>query len=104
MWRLRLFAVRSAAEAGRDAGSFQIVVSSMRSWSRARSISTLPGIGGTASAQLGLVADARRLFRDVRADPRRLVGTRLRVRGFIQGRQRPTIDVIHLEQVERLDA
>jgi micrococcal nuclease len=47
--------------------------------------------------------ETRRLFRDAGNDPRRLVGTRVRVRSFIQGRQRPTIDVTHPEQVERLD-
>jgi endonuclease YncB( thermonuclease family) len=86
IWRLRSFAVRSAAEAGRDAGSFQIVEGSVvdavlvegtlylnfaQDWRHGFSVR--------------LAAETRRLFRDAGSDLWRLVGTRLRVRGFILG-------------------
>jgi endonuclease YncB( thermonuclease family) len=104
IWRTRFFAVRPAADAGRDAGSFQIVEGSVvdavlidgtlylnfaRDWRHGFSVK--------------LAADARRLFRDAGSDPRSLAGRRLLVRGYIQDGERPTIDVTHPEQLERLD-
>lgn len=103
IWRLPGFAVRAPQEAGHDAGSFQLV--------EGRAEDAAPVEGGayvnfgpdwhTAFA-LHFDAAALKLCRAAGLDPLKLKGERLRVRGFIDGTTRPTIEVQFPEQIERL--
>jgi micrococcal nuclease len=103
MWRLKLFAVRPAAEAARDAGTWQIVEGT---------VADVALVAGGAYVNFGpdwhtafslhIARDALKLVRSSGLDPRGLKGARLRVRGFIDGARRPTIEVSFPEQIERV--
>lgn len=103
LWRDGFYAVRRADETGRFAESFQLVEG------------RVVGVGHAEEAvflnfaedwhhgfSLRLAPEVVRLFRAEGVDPAALNGKRLRVRGFIHGNERPTIDISHPEQIERL--
>jgi endonuclease YncB( thermonuclease family) len=103
LWRRAAFAVRDAADASRDAGTWQIVAGTVAE--------ALPWDGGAAlvfgpdraaAFTVNISHESLRLCRDAGLDPLTLAGARLRVRGFIDGTRRPTIAVTFPEQIERL--
>jgi len=103
IWRRPFFAVRTPDEAARDAGSFQIVEGVVAETAFA---------GGSAHVNFGpdwrtafslrIGGEALKLCRAAGLDPLQLTGARVRVRGFIDGTRRPTIEVTFPEQIERL--
>jgi micrococcal nuclease len=103
IWRDRFFAVRTADEAGRYAGSFQIVEgTAVDSAMVEGQLFVNFGSNWRTAFSLRLAPEALRLFRAAGVDPASLKGARLRVRGWIRGGERPIIDVTHPEQIERL--
>ncbi len=103
LWRRPFFAVRTPEDAARDAGSFQIIEGTVADTAFA---------GGSARVNFGpdwrtafslrIGGDALKRCREAGLDPMQLAGARLRVRGFIDGTQRPTIEIAFPEQIERL--
>lgn len=103
IWADPFYAVRRAEEAGRYAGTFQIVEGTVVD------AATVEGqvfvnfaAEWRAGFRLRIAGDALRLCRAAGIDPRALAGERLRVRGYIDGGTRPTIEVTHPEQIEFL--
>jgi micrococcal nuclease len=103
IWRDRFYAVRAADEAGRYAGSFQIVEGTVVDTAMVESQLFVNFAGDWRTAfSLRLPPDALRLFRAEGVAAATLKGARLRVRGWVRGSERPVIDVTHPEQIERL--
>jgi micrococcal nuclease len=103
LWADPSFAVRRPEDARRDAGSFQLVegtVFDVRSFEG----DTYLHFGSDWHETLSLKLDreATRLCRQSGLDLKALAGTRIRVRGFIDGTSRPTMAVSFPEQIERL--
>jgi micrococcal nuclease len=103
IWRLGAFAVRDAADAARDAGTWQIVAG------KAEDVALVEGGAYVnfgpdwhTAFSLHIGHDALRLMREAGLDVKALKGERLRVRGFIDGTTRPTIEVSFPEQIEVL--
>lgn len=103
LWRDPVYAVRQAEEAGRFAGSFQLVEG------RIVDAATVEGQVFLNFAEdwrhafsLRFAPETMRLFHAEGADVMALRGERVRVRGWIHGGERPTIDVTFPEQIERL--
>jgi endonuclease YncB( thermonuclease family) len=103
IWRDRFYAVRDADEAGRYAGSFQIVEGEVADTALVEGqLFVSFGADWRTAFSLRLAPEALRLFRREGIAPASLKGARLRVRGWIRGSERPIIDVTHPEQIERL--
>ena len=103
IWRDRFYAVRAADEAGRHAGSFQIVEGTVVDTAVVEGQRFLNfGADWRSAFSLRLSPAALRLFRADGIDAAALQGTRLRVRGWVNGGARPIINVTHPEQIERL--
>ena len=103
LWRDPFYAVRVPEEAGRYAGSFQIVEGSLVDAAAVDGQLFLNFADDWRTAfSLRLAPETLRLFRAEGIDAAALRGERLRVRGFIRGSERPIIDVTHPEQIERL--
>ena len=103
IWRLRAFAVRDAADAARDAGTWQIVEGKVVDVALVEGGAYVNfGPDWRTAFSLHIGRDALKLMRDSGVDPQSLKGARLRVRGFIDGTRRPTIEVSFPEQIERL--
>jgi len=103
IWRDRFYAVRAAEEAGRYAGSFQIVEGTVVDTAIVEGqLFVNFGSDWRTAFSLRLPSDALRLFRTEGIDATALKGARVRVRGWIRGSERPIIDVTHPEQIERL--
>lgn len=103
LWRSPLFAVRPAADAGADSGSFQIVTGTVADAAPvAGGVYVNFGADWHNAFSLHIGGDALKLCRAAGLDPLALTGARLRVRGFIDGTRRPTIEVTYPEQIERL--
>jgi len=103
LWRDPHYAVRDPGEGGRFADSFQLVEGEVAE------VSTLAGavvmaFAGDETPRLTLRMDgaALALFREEGIDLQALSGKRVRVRGWIHGTTRPTLDITHPEQIERL--
>lgn len=102
IWRRPFFAVRTPDEAARDAGSFQIVEGTVTETAFVAGSARLNfGPDWHTAFSLRIGADALKLCRAGGLDPMKLQGARLRVRGFIDGTRRPTIEVTFPEQIER---
>ncbi|HEX9491585.1 MAG TPA: thermonuclease family protein [Stellaceae bacterium] len=103
IWRDRFYAVRAADEAGRYAGSFQIVEGAVADTAMVEG-QLFVNFGGDwrTAFSLRLQPDALRVFRAEGIDAGALRGARVRVRGWVRGSERPIIDVTHPEQIERL--
>jgi hypothetical protein len=103
LWADPGFAVRRAEEAGRYAGTIQIVEGAVVETAR---VDRQMFLNFAADWRTGFTVriggDALRLFRAEGIDPASYRGLRLRVRGFVDGGQRPSIEVTHPEQVEPL--
>jgi micrococcal nuclease len=103
LWARSYYAVRSAGDAARYAGSFQIVEGT---------VVDTASVGGTVYLNFGpdwhtafslrIAPPALKLCRAAGIDPLALKGKSVRVRGFIDGRNRPLIEVSFPEQIELL--
>lgn len=103
IWRDPFYAVRAPEEAGRYAGSFQIVEGTLVDAAAVDGQLFLNFAEDWRTAfSLRLAPETLRLFRAEGIDPAALRGERVRVRGFVRGGGRPIIDVTHPEQIERL--
>ena len=103
IWRDRFYAVRDADEAGRYAGSFQIVEGEVADTALVEGqLFVNFGADWRTAFSLRLSPEALRLFRREGIAPASLKGARLRVRGWVRGSERPIIDVTYPEQIERL--
>ena len=103
IWRDRFYAVRDAGEAGRYAGSFQIVQGEVADTALVEGqLFVNFGADWRTAFSLRLAPEVLRLFRREGIAPASLKGARLRVRGWVRGGERPVIDVTHPEQIERL--
>jgi endonuclease YncB( thermonuclease family) len=102
LWRERRFAVRPAEDAARDAGTWQIVEGDVVTARQSEDGAFLAfGPDRTSAFTAHVPRAALPLFRDAKLDLATLQGMRLRVRGFIDGTRRPTIEVTFPEQIER---
>jgi endonuclease YncB( thermonuclease family) len=103
IWADRAYAVRPADDAGRYAGSFQIVDGTIVKTGSADGQVYLDfGADWHSAFSAHLTAEVRRLCQAAGLDPRKLDGKHVRVRGFIDGTNHPVIDVTHPEQIELL--
>jgi endonuclease YncB( thermonuclease family) len=101
LWASAVFALRSPEQAARLIGSFQIV--------EGRVVGTAT-VNGEVMLNFGpdwrtdftirIPRGGMRQFRAAALDPRRWVGRRLRVRGWIHSQNGPMIDVAYPEQIE----
>jgi micrococcal nuclease len=104
LWRLRRYAVREAEDAARDAGTWQIVEGKVADAAQVEGGAYLNfGADWRNAFSIHMGRDAQKLAREAGLDPKALTGARLRVRGFIDGTRRPTIEVSFPEQIERLE-
>jgi micrococcal nuclease len=103
IWRERFYAVRAADEAGRYAGSFQIVEGEVADIAVVEGqLFVNFGEDWRTAFSLRLAPETLRQFRAEGIGAASLKGARLRVRGWVRGSERPIIDVTHPEQIERL--
>jgi endonuclease YncB( thermonuclease family) len=103
LWRRPRFAVRDAAEAARDAGTWQIVTGTVAAAQRLEGgVALVFGADRSHAFRVNISRESLKLCRAAGLDPLALEGARLRVRGFIDGTNRPTMDVAFPEQIERL--
>jgi len=103
IWRRPFFAVRTPDEAARDAGSYQIVEGIVAETAFAGgSVHVNFGPDWRTAFSLRIGGEALKLCRAAGLDPLQFAGARVRVRGFIDGTRRPTIEVTFPEQIERL--
>ena len=101
LWREAAYAVRRADEAGQYAGSFQLVEGKVLDVGRGEGALFLDFAAAHRGFRLRLSPEALRLFRAEAIEPEALIGVLIRVRGFVHGNERPTIDVTYPEQIER---
>jgi micrococcal nuclease len=103
IWALAAYEVRQADEAARYAGTFQLVEGTVIDAARVEGGIRLNfGPDWHTAFNLRISAATVKLCRAAGLDPMTLKGARLRVRGFIDGTNRPTIEVTYPEQIERL--
>lgn len=102
LWRDPAYAVRAPEAAGRYAGSYQLVEGVVLDIGHAGGTFFLHLAERGQGLSLRLAPEAARLFRSEGVDPADLRGQRIRVRGWISGRERPVIEVTFPEQIERL--
>jgi len=104
LWRLSRYAVREADDAARDAGTWQIVEGTVADVALVEGGAYLNfGADWRSGFSAHLGRDAEKLMRNAGLDLKNLKGARLRVRGFIDGTRRPTIELSFPEQIERLE-
>ena len=102
LWALASYAVRSADDAARYAGSFQIVEGTVVDAAAvAGNVYLNFGPDWHTAFSLRVGPAALKLCRAAGLDPLELKGHALRVRGFIDGRNRPLIEVSFPEQIEK---
>lgn len=103
IWAHRFYRVRSAAEAGADIGSFQIVEGIVVDRARVRRRIYL-NFGADWRTDFTVSIDTRLLpvFAESGLDPMDLKGRWIRVRGWIEARNGPLIEATHPEQIEVL--
>jgi endonuclease YncB( thermonuclease family) len=105
LWRDPAFAVRDAAAARHDSGSFQIVAGTVAAAARVGGVVYLNfGPDWHTAFTLRIDHVAAKLCRAAGLDLMKLKGARLRVRGFIDGSIRPVMAVSFPEQIELLQA
>ena len=103
IWGHPYYRIRSADQLSADTDSFQLVEGVIRAVGSANGRTFLnfgedPKTDFTAVIQPG----AATLFKAVGLNPQKLVGARVRVRGWIESRNGPSIQITHPEQIERL--
>jgi len=106
MWGTRVYAVRDAVDIAAlrgDAGSFQVVVGTVRHASR-RSDGVYLDFGEDwrTDTTARLDRDAVRRFIAGGVMPLTLAGRRVRLRGWVENRRGPQIAITHPEQIEVL--
>ena len=104
LWADPFFAIRSPEEAARFTGEFELVEGKIVDGARRENAVFLNfGADWHTAFTLRLNSEALRLFRADRVDPLALVGSAVRVRGYIRrDRERAIMDVTHPEEIERL--
>jgi len=102
LWRRSAYAVREADDAARDAGTWQIVAGTVADAALVEDGAWLDfGPDRHTGFGVHISREALKLARAAGLDPNGLKGARVRVRGFIDGTRRPTIEVTFPEQIER---
>ena len=102
LWRDPFYGVRTADEAGRYSGSFQIVEGRIVDAAAVDGQLFLNfGADWKSAFSLHFTHETMQLFRGESIDAGALKGERVRVRGWIHGAERPVIDITFPEQIER---
>ncbi|MEO3427969.1 thermonuclease family protein [Pelagibius sp. CAU 1746] len=104
IWADPYYAVRSAEEAGRWLGGFELVEGRVSAVGRGGR-NTYLNFGADWRSDFTIALDhrARRAFEEARIDPEGYEGKRVRVRGWLKQRNGPMIGVTHPEQIEELE-
>ena len=104
LWAYPFFAIRQPEEASRFAGEFELVEGNIVDGARRENAGVLNfGADWHTAFTLRLNSEALRLFRADKVDPLALIGSTVRVRGYIRrDRERAIIDITHPEEIERL--
>lgn len=103
IWSDRAYAVLSADDAARAAGTFQLVSFTVTDVARAAGqVFVHSGPDRQSAFALTIDSPALELCRDAGLDPLTLKGKRILVRGFIDGKLHPTIAITYPEQIEIL--
>lgn len=101
LWSDPAYAVRSAEDSARYAGTFQLVSGQIAEvLTKPGEIRLIFGRDGQAALTLLVAASALTLFRDQGIDPGDFKGKEVLVRGFIDGTRRPEIALTYPEQIE----
>jgi micrococcal nuclease len=101
LWAEASYAIVSAAEAGRHAGSFALVAGTVASVvSNAGGVLLVFGADRHNGLVLTIAPDVVRLCRVAGLDPAALQGKSLLTRGYVDGTRRPTIAISFPEQIE----
>lgn len=103
LWAMRLYAVRTPAEARAERDGFVIVEGRVSGQARGSGQTRLTLGGADDGIVLTLRGPALKLFRTAGVKPADLVGRPLRARGWLTGRDGPAIEITVPEQIERLD-
>jgi endonuclease YncB( thermonuclease family) len=101
IWALSAYAIRTPQGVGSDIGTFQVVQGTVQAVTE-RNGQTILDFGGDPKATLTVVlsADDMANFRSIGVDPRGYAGKTLRVRGVVQNRGGPMLDIANPLQVE----
>jgi endonuclease YncB( thermonuclease family) len=104
LWADAFFAIRRPEDAGRFTGEFELVEGKIVDGARTGNAVFLNfGADWHTAFTLRLNSEALRLFRSDGVDPLALIGTTVRVRGYIRrDRDRAIMDITHPEEIERL--
>ena len=103
LWALPEFQVRDAGDLGRWRDSVQVVGGHIAATHKSPGRTWLEFAGARGQAlELDIPAAANRLFRAASMDPPALVGTDVRVRGWLRWQNGPIIEVDHPAQIELL--
>ncbi len=103
LWSDPAYAIRRPDEAGKFAGTVQIVAGKVANVLRASGHAYVHfGTDRRRTLSLSIAGPALRLCRKAGLDPRALAGKNVQVRGFIDGPRYPTIFVTYPEQIEIL--
>jgi len=104
LWADSFFAIRKPEEASRFAGELELVEGKIVDGARRENAVFLNfGADWHTAFTLRLNSEALRLFRSDGVDPLALIGTTVRVRGYIRrDRDRAIMDITHPEEIERL--
>jgi len=104
IWALDYYALRSAEQAGRWLGGFELVEGRVVSVGLVRRRAYLNfGDDWRSDFTIALDAEARRLFEAEGIDLKDYEGRLLRVRGWLKSRNGPMIEATHPEQIELLE-
>ncbi len=101
IWALSAYAVRAPQGLGGDVGTFQIVQGTIQG-ANEHNGQTVLDFGGDQRTTLSVLlsADDMANFRAIGVDPRGYAGKTVRVRGVVQNRNGPLIDIANPLQIE----
>ena len=104
IWGLRFYRTRTAEDAGRWLGGFELVEGRVLAVGLVRRRAYLNfGADWRSDFTIALDPETRRLFEAEGIDLKAYEGRRLRVRGWLKSRNGPMIEVTHPEQIELLE-
>ena len=104
VWAHPFYRIRSPAEAAGDIGSFQIVEGRVADAAAVRGRVYLNfGADWRTDFTVSIAPRTLKLFEAAGRDPLSLQGRTVRVRGWIESYNGPSIEASHPEQIERLD-
>ena len=104
IWNLPFYAVRGPEGLGHDYDSFQIVEGRILAAAQAKGQIFLNfGPDWRTDFTIRVPRRAVRAFRQLHGDPARLQGRLIRVRGWVYRHNGPEIELVHPEQMERLE-